>query len=43
MLYLYSTCDTVSVFVFEQKREREQKRKLQHFLSDLALLGSLQV
>ncbi|CAL8327676.1 unnamed protein product [Lota lota] len=24
------------------KREREQKRKLQHFLSDLALLGSLQ-
>ncbi|XP_069025915.1 uncharacterized protein [Embiotoca jacksoni] len=25
------------------KREREQKRKLQHFLSDLALLGSLQV
>uniref|UniRef100_A0A3Q4M2J5 Si:dkey-19b23.7 n=1 Tax=Neolamprologus brichardi TaxID=32507 RepID=A0A3Q4M2J5_NEOBR len=26
----------------EQKREREQKRKLQHFLGDLALLGSLQ-
>ncbi|XP_005744984.1 uncharacterized protein LOC102208644 isoform X1 [Pundamilia nyererei] len=25
------------------KREREQKRKLQHFLGDLALLGSLQV
>ncbi|XP_074479177.1 uncharacterized protein LOC141760363 [Sebastes fasciatus] len=24
------------------KREREQRRKLQHFLSDLALLGSLQ-
>ncbi|XP_059891569.1 uncharacterized protein si:dkey-19b23.7 [Gadus macrocephalus] len=24
------------------KREREQKRKLQHFLTDLALLGSLQ-
>ncbi|XP_019209784.1 uncharacterized protein si:dkey-19b23.7 [Oreochromis niloticus] len=24
------------------KREREQKRKLQHFLGDLALLGSLQ-
>ncbi|KAG7241605.1 hypothetical protein INR49_025525 [Caranx melampygus] len=24
------------------KREREQKRKLQHFLNDLALLGSLQ-
>ncbi|KAM9426843.1 uncharacterized protein KZ484_022915 [Pholidichthys leucotaenia] len=24
------------------KREKEQKRKLQHFLSDLALLGSLQ-
>lgn len=24
------------------KREREQKRKLQHFLADLALLGSLQ-
>ncbi|XP_070786315.1 uncharacterized protein [Enoplosus armatus] len=25
-----------------EKREREQRRKLQHFLSDLALLGSLQ-
>ncbi|KAK1889796.1 Elongator complex protein 2 [Dissostichus eleginoides] len=25
-----------------QKREREQRRKLQHFLNDLALLGSLQ-
>ncbi|XP_034020166.1 uncharacterized protein si:dkey-19b23.7 [Thalassophryne amazonica] len=25
-----------------QKRERDQRRKLQHFLSDLALLGSLQ-
>ncbi|KAK5848300.1 hypothetical protein PBY51_005927 [Eleginops maclovinus] len=24
------------------KREREQRRKLQHFLNDLALLGSLQ-
>lgn len=26
-----------------QKREREQRKKLQHFLTDLALLGSLQV
>ncbi|XP_056299252.1 uncharacterized protein si:dkey-19b23.7 [Pseudoliparis swirei] len=26
----------------KQKREREQRRRLQHFLSDLALLGSLQ-
>ncbi|CDQ97008.1 unnamed protein product [Oncorhynchus mykiss] len=24
------------------KREREQRKKLQHFLTDLALLGSLQ-
>uniref|UniRef100_A0A8C3ADC4 Si:dkey-19b23.7 n=1 Tax=Cyclopterus lumpus TaxID=8103 RepID=A0A8C3ADC4_CYCLU len=33
---------TSSVTVCKQKREREQRRKLQHFLSDLALLGSLQ-
>lgn len=26
-----------------QKREKEQRRKLQQFLNDLALLGSLQV
>lgn len=26
-----------------QKREKEQRRRLQQFLNDLALLGSLQV
>lgn len=38
-----SLCSDLSVCMCEQKREREQKRKLQHFLGDLALLGSLQV
>ncbi|XP_017565358.1 uncharacterized protein si:dkey-19b23.7 isoform X1 [Pygocentrus nattereri] len=31
-----------TVFCWKQNREREQKRRLQHFLADLAILGSLQ-